>query len=57
MQTSYDTRNSSHPDSDQAGSVSLARPDDELHLSKGESALLLGAFAALAASMASFITL
>lgn len=57
MQISYDTRKSSNPDGDQACPVSIAGHDDELHLSKGESALLLGAFAALAASMASFITL
>lgn len=57
MQTSYDTRSPVTAETTQARRFSFTRHDEEGRLSRSESALLLGAFATLAVSMASFITL
>jgi hypothetical protein len=57
MQTSYDTRSPATPETNQARRFSFTGHDEEGRLSRGESVLLLGAFATLAVSMASFMTL
>jgi hypothetical protein len=57
MRTSYDTRPSATPEASRSRWFSLTGHDDDGRLSRGESALLLGAFATLAVSMASFMTL
>lgn len=57
MQTSYDTRSTATPETTQPRRISITGHDEEGRLSRSESALLLGAFATLAVSMASFITL
>ncbi len=55
----YETagRNSTTSGTDRAQTVSLTVRSVEQRLSRGESALLLSAFLALAASMVSFVTL
>jgi hypothetical protein len=57
MQQPNATHGSTTPGTDRAQTASLTVRDVEQRLSAGESALLLGAFLTLAASMASFIAL